>query len=70
MKIKETTERDCCEQRDLKPYNGTQSPDRRTVLAQYFCVHCGQLWAYESCTDAAGNPDERAVRVAPGGLVK
>jgi hypothetical protein len=69
MKIKFSGERECCDPRqgDLKPYRGKgwEEPfhkNRKTV----FCIHCGQIWAHEGFTDAAGGTDSRLVRVVLG----
>ena len=51
LKIKETIERECCEQRDLKDYRGEVDTLRRGLK---FCIHCGQLFHTTSQTDAAG----------------
>lgn len=51
MKIKETIERECCNQtKDLKSYKGIT----KRVEKILFCIHCGQLWEWKSCMDVAG----------------
>ena len=64
MKIKVTTERDCCHHgEDLQTYRGKSLiPD---VLKLKFCKHCGQLWYLERRTDAAGSSDSEYVRFTP-----
>lgn len=54
IKIKETTERDCCELRDLKEYKGIEATNKI-----FFCQHCGQLWEEERYTDAVGGEGTR-----------
>lgn len=47
MKITETIERECCEERDLKPYGGKtiMCPSGKTDNCYFsYCSHCGQLW--------------------------
>ena len=45
MKIQETIERACCEDRDLVPYNGVVSNAQQiSALRPRFCCHCGQIW--------------------------
>jgi hypothetical protein len=56
MKIKETVERECCQQQDLKKYRGQQSPDA-VYLGLKFCQFCGQLWYETSQGDAAGGQE-------------
>jgi len=56
MKIKETIERECCQQgKDLKPYQGLKFSD--TIVKISFCIHCGQLWFLTSQMDAAGGTE-------------
>ena len=55
MKIKETTERDCCTPKDLKPVEG--SPRRGRDPEVMFCVHCGARHRIHTFTDAAGSSD-------------
>lgn len=64
MKIKVTTERDCCHpQEDLVTYRGqSRIPE---VLKPKFCKHCGQLWYLSRFTDAAGSSDSEYVRCIP-----
>ena len=59
MKIKETIERDCCHQKDLKPYQGQFTYDTKI----YFCQYCGEHWFYERKMDAAGSMDSDLVRL-------
>lgn len=59
MKIKETVERDCCYQKDLKPYQGQFTYDTKI----YFCQYCGEHWFYERKMDAAGSMDSDLVRL-------
>jgi hypothetical protein len=56
MKIKETIERECCEDRDMKRYRGLFStmPQLKDAV---FCIHCGNIFTKESYTDAAGGRD-------------
>jgi hypothetical protein len=43
MKIKEVTERDCCDpSKDFKLYRGLNSKNLETK----FCVHCGQAYIW------------------------
>lgn len=64
MKIKVTTERECCEREDLMPYGGMQET-KGAPGKMRFCKHCGQLWVLESYTDAAGDRDTQYVRFVP-----
>lgn len=59
MRIKVTTERECCEGPDLKPID--RSPRVGSHSRFVFCVHCGRHLEYESFTDAAGGADWRYV---------
>ena len=64
MKITITETRECCQERDLKPYNGIISNgfpvNPGGVLRPVsFCRHCGQLHVAEVYTDAAGDQDTR-----------
>ena len=61
-KITETTERFCCEPRDLE----ILEPIKTIVLSKQsieyqkldrYCKHCGQIFEYYSFMDAAGSPD-------------
>jgi len=54
MKIKETIERDCCQDKDLKLYRGKYFSTNKGWV---FCVHCGNIWEKVSYTDAAGGKD-------------
>lgn len=49
MKIKETVERECCEIKDLKLYNGKLPPDIKLNEKIWFCPYCGQFWYNEGC---------------------
>ena len=63
MLIKETVERNCCEERDMVQYRGrVPKLDHDQMLNSAFCKHCGQLWTAEAYTDAAGGQDWRRVR--------
>ncbi len=55
MKIKITKERDCCQQEDLKPIEGT--PLFSGIPEYVFCVHCGRQLHHHSFTDPAGSSD-------------
>jgi hypothetical protein len=64
MKVKITTERDCCHvQEDLQTYRGSSGIPE--VLKPKFCKHCGQLWYLSRFTDAAGSSDSEYVRFVP-----
>jgi hypothetical protein len=53
VKIKETIERECCDERkDLKPLPGCPKAPRLQFL---FCVHCGRWWEELTRTDGAGS---------------
>lgn len=57
MKITVTKQRECCEQEDLKPIEGT---NKLGGVPEYvFCVHCGRHLVLENFTDAAGSRDWR-----------
>lgn len=59
MIIKETIERQCCDERkDLQRLIG--SP---VGQAYYFCRHCGRWWESQRYMDAAGSSDSRLVPV-------
>lgn len=63
MKIKVTTERECCHpSEDLLAYKGLS--DIPQQLRPKFCKHCGQVWHLESFTDAAGDSDTEYVRAS------
>ena len=55
MIIKETIERQCCHQKDLRPVNGT--PMAGSIPRYVFCVHCGHHHVMTTFTDAAGSAD-------------
>ena len=55
MLIKETIERRCCQQKDLKPIEGT--PAAGLDPKYKFCVHCGRHHVGETERDAAGSSD-------------
>ena len=61
MRITETSERECCKERDMVPYRG-ESPMLNASLKPAFCCHCGQLWVAATYTDEAGGQDYRRVR--------
>ena len=65
MRIKVTEERECCEERDMKPVNAGMYTDE--ILEGYegvvFCVHCGQHFLVERYVDAAGSTDTRRVEI-------
>jgi hypothetical protein len=63
MKIKVTTERDCCHPDDLQNYRGSNGLPH--VLNPKFCKYCGQLWYLSTYTDAAGDTDTEYVRYMP-----
>lgn len=44
MKIKETIERECCQNQDLKKYRGDGFKAFHDV---HFCSFCGQLWHWK-----------------------
>ena len=56
MKITETIERECCQQKDMRPYRGKLSPLLK-VNKPLFCVHCGQVWIHVSQMDPAGGTE-------------
>lgn len=60
MKVKITTERDCCHQEDLLTYRGQSSIPEK--FKPKFCKYCGQLWYLNRFTDAAGSSDSEYVR--------
>ena len=53
MKIKETTERECCQRVDLLPYR----PDVPNTDGKFFCKHCGRHWIEKRVLDPAGARD-------------
>ena len=53
MKIKETVERDCCQEQDLKKYCGLFK-DQLKMFSPKFCTYCGQVWAYHKEADGSG----------------
>jgi len=55
MKIKAVLERDCCQQRDLKPVEG--SPKRGSDVEIMFCIYCGAHHKIHTFMDAAGSMD-------------
>lgn len=57
MKIKVTTERDCCAPEDLVKYTGQGIVRVTESENPKFCKYCGQLWVRERVTDAAGDRD-------------
>lgn len=63
-KIQIVSERWCCEQGDLVPYEDStpRIPKTNPYWKRYGydkmkCKHCGQLFEYYSFTDAAGSSD-------------
>ncbi len=67
MKITETIERECCDERkgDLQPYMGAAEFDGKRAF--FFCIHCGQVWVEDRRMDAAGGSETylRKIRVVP-----
>lgn len=65
MKVKFTTERNCCSYQydDFLPYKGQSNIP--AALRPKFCKHCGQLWYLSRFTDAAGSSDSEYVRCIP-----
>lgn len=73
MKITETIERECCDERlgDLRPYRGSavRKVDKSVVPEMdsrgifKFCVHCGQIYRKTRQTDAAGGSEDVLVKV-------
>ncbi len=64
MKIKVTTERECCHpSEDLQTYKGTTTIP--TALKLKFCKYCGQLWYLSRFTDAAGSSDSEYIPFIP-----
>jgi len=62
IKIAVTETRECCQERDLKQYNG--QPVVPGAVWPYpgdirFCQYCGQLHVERRHTDAAGSTDTR-----------
>lgn len=56
MKITETIQRDCCNDRkDLKTIEGSPLAGRDPIYK--FCVHCGRHFAIHSFMDPAGSSD-------------
>lgn len=63
MKIKVTTERECCHPaEDLLTYQGESAIP--SALRPKFCKHCGQVWYLRRFTDAAGASDSEYVRAS------
>lgn len=46
MKISETIERECCQTRDLRKYQGLVDTIVKTFKPE-FCIHCGQIWIHD-----------------------
>ena len=61
MKIKETTERECCEAKDMKKYRGSCAT---ALMNPVFCTHCGQIWEHKRVGDEAGM-DTKRIKVNP-----
>jgi len=63
MKITVSETRECCQERDLKPYLGDSLPAHPAIWPQRphfrFCQHCGQLHVEETYTEASGDQDTR-----------
>lgn len=55
MKITQTVQRDCCQQSDLRPLEGT--PKRGRTPEWMFCLHCGRQHRIHTFTDPAGASD-------------
>jgi hypothetical protein len=55
VKITETTQRECCQPKDLKAVEGSEM--RGGYPLQKFCIHCGARHVYTSFMDAAGSSD-------------
>lgn len=55
MKIEEKIVRECCQQKDLLPIEGT--PKRGRDPEWMFCKHCGRHHHGESERDPAGSSD-------------
>jgi hypothetical protein len=53
VKILETIERECCQQQDMKPYQGVGDRKDKKI----FCIHCGQVWGENSFMDESGSRD-------------
>jgi hypothetical protein len=55
MKIKETVERECCQDKDLLPYLGIfrslEDEDYAKLHDIKFCKYCGQIW---ECSNLRG----------------
>lgn len=62
MKLKQTTERDCCQERDLKAVEGCRMINF-SIPTLMFCVHCGHRHEYDSFMDEAGSRDYRYVKM-------
>ena len=58
MKITVSETRECCQERDLKPYQGTKHAVF-SLDSVSFCQYCGQIHIQECFTDAAGDQDTR-----------
>ncbi len=67
MKITETIERECCDERegDLHIYMGEAEFDGSWAF--FFCIHCGQIWVEDRRMDAAGSSETyfRKILVKP-----
>jgi hypothetical protein len=55
VKIKETIERECCQQKDRRPVEGT--PKKGADPEWMFCIHCGAHYKLGTERDAAGGSD-------------
>lgn len=64
MKITETINRECCQQKDMRPVDGT--PKVGTYPEWTFCIHCGHYHEAMRVTDPAGGIEtEYRKRPAP-----
>lgn len=50
MLVKVTEERECCQPKDLRNYNG-EIPKSLKPFKPKFCFWCGQLWLQEGYFD-------------------
>ncbi len=63
MKIKETIERECCQDSDLVLYHGLISAGCSKVIHNpRFCRHCGQTWYRDSEMGPAGSNETVRVK--------
>ena len=59
MKIKETIERECCQNTDLLPYKG-EIPFGNIKYS--FCKYCGQIWFVTRVMSAAGSMEDELTK--------